>query len=57
MERLGRSSFELGLAGAVAGEPRLRARWTLCTTGFATRRAVPLPEDLRARMARFVAKT
>jgi 4-hydroxybenzoyl-CoA thioesterase len=53
--RLGRSSFDLALAGAVKGELRLRAAWTLCTISFATMKAVPLPEDLRSGMTRFLA--
>ena len=55
VKRLGRSSCDLALAGAVKGEPRLRAAWTLCTISFATMKAVPLPDDLRAAMQRFVA--
>lgn len=55
VKRLGRSSFELALAGSAGGELRLRATWTLCTIAFATIRAVPLPEDLRAGMSRFLA--
>jgi|GEM_PF-42732 len=54
VKRLGRSSFDLALAASVRGEPRLRATWTLCTISFATMRAVPLPEDLRAAMSRFL---
>jgi 4-hydroxybenzoyl-CoA thioesterase len=53
--RLGRSSFELALVGAVGGQVRLRAIWTLCAISFATGRAVPLPPDLRHAMARFLA--
>jgi 4-hydroxybenzoyl-CoA thioesterase len=52
--RLGRSSFDLALAAAAGGEPRLRATWTLCTIAFATTRAVPLPGDLRSAMQRFL---
>jgi len=55
VKRLGRSSFDLGLAGAAGGELRLRAAWTLCTISFATMSAVPLPQDLRAGMSRFLA--
>ena len=54
VKRLGRSSFDLALAASVRGEPRLRATWTLCSISFATMRAVPLPEDLRAAMSRFL---
>ena len=55
VKRLGRSSFDLALAGAVKGELRLRAAWTLCTISFATMKSVPLPDDLRAGMQRFLA--
>ena len=55
VKRLGRSSFDLALAASVRGELRLRATWTLCTISFATMKAVPLPDDLRAGMTRFLA--
>lgn len=55
VKRLGRSSFDLALSGAVKGELRLRAAWTLCTVSFATMKAVPLPEDLRSGITRFLA--
>jgi 4-hydroxybenzoyl-CoA thioesterase len=48
--RLGRSSFELALAGSVAGEPRFRAAWTMCVIDFATFKSTPIPDDLRKRM-------
>ncbi|HET7766031.1 MAG TPA: thioesterase family protein [Burkholderiales bacterium] len=51
--RLGRSSFELALAGSVAGEPRLRAAWTMCMIDFATFKSTPIPDDLRQRMQSF----
>jgi 4-hydroxybenzoyl-CoA thioesterase len=51
--RLGKSSFELALAGSVAGEPRLRAAWTMCVIDFATFKSTPIPEDLRQRMRAF----
>lgn len=55
VKRLGRSSFALGLTGSVGGELRLRAAWTLCTIAFGSGRAVPLPDDLRLAMTRFLA--
>jgi 4-hydroxybenzoyl-CoA thioesterase len=55
VKRLGRSSFDLALSGAVKGELRLRAAWTLCTISFATMKSLPLPDDLRAGMQRFLA--
>lgn len=55
LKRLGRSSFDLALAASVRGELRLRATWTLCTISFAAMKAVPLPDDLRGGMQRFLA--
>ena len=54
VERLGRSSFHLALAGSVGGEPRLRAAWKLWFIALAPMRAIPIPQDLRAAMQRFV---
>lgn len=51
--RLGRSSFDLALAGSSSGQLRLRAAWTLCIIAFATMKSVPLPEDLRSGMQRY----
>jgi 4-hydroxybenzoyl-CoA thioesterase len=51
--RLGKSSFELALAGRVADELRLRALWTMCVIDFATFKSAPIPDDLRARMQAF----
>jgi len=51
--RLGRSSFELALAGSVSGEPRLRAAWTMCVIDFATFKSKTIPDDLRLRMQSF----
>jgi 4-hydroxybenzoyl-CoA thioesterase len=52
--RLGRSSFELALAAGAAGEPRLRALWTMCVIDHATFKSTPIPDDLRVRMQRFL---
>ncbi len=51
--RLGRSSFELALAGGVSGEPRLRVAWTMCVIDFATFKSKTIPDDLRLRMQSF----
>lgn len=51
--RMGRSSIDLALLGSVAGEPRLRATWTVCVIDYATFKSTPVPEDLRERMRRF----
>jgi 4-hydroxybenzoyl-CoA thioesterase len=53
VKRLGKSSFELALAGAVKGELRLRAAWKLCMISLAPMQAVPIPDDLRAGMLGF----
>jgi len=54
LTRLGRSSLDLALTGSVAGEPRLRAAWTVCIIDFTTFKSTPIPEDLRARMQAFL---
>lgn len=56
VKRIGRSSFELALAGSVGGEPRLRAAWTLCMISLAPIKAVPIPDELRRAMQRYAAK-
>lgn len=53
--RLGRSSLDLAIQGSVAGEPRLRAAWTVCVIDYATFKSTPIPEDLRERMRAFQA--
>lgn len=53
--QLGRSSMRLALSGKVGAEERLRVSWTLCLVSRATWKAIPIPDDLRARMERFVA--
>jgi 4-hydroxybenzoyl-CoA thioesterase len=54
IEALGRSSVVLRLRGHVAGEDRLKLRHKLAVVSLAARRAVAIPEDLRARMERFL---
>jgi len=51
--RLGRSSFELALAGSVDGDPRFRVAWVMCVIDFATFKSTPIPDDLRQRMRAF----
>jgi 4-hydroxybenzoyl-CoA thioesterase len=53
--QIGRSSFQLALSGKAGNEERLRAAWTLCLVSRETWKSVPIPDDLRARMERFVA--
>ncbi|MCC6608466.1 MAG: acyl-[acyl-carrier-protein] thioesterase [Burkholderiales bacterium] len=53
--RIGRDVIELALAGSVAGEERMHGAWTLGIVSHETMQAVPIPEDLRPRLARFAA--
>jgi len=52
---IGRSSFDLALAGSVGGEPRLRAAWKLCLISLSPMKAVPIPDELRRSMQRYAA--
>lgn len=45
--------MDLALAGSVAGEERMRVAWTLGIVSHETMQAVPIPEDLRPRLARY----
>jgi len=51
--RLGRASVALQISGIVAGEERMRARHVMAMVSLETMRAVPIPPDLRARMAEY----
>ncbi|MCZ7566387.1 MAG: acyl-CoA thioesterase [Burkholderiales bacterium] len=53
--RLGRSSVEFVLSGRSGDEERLRARHLIALVSLDTLRAIPIPEELRARMAPYVA--
>jgi len=53
--RIGHARVALALAGGVAGEERMRAAWTLGIVSHETMQAVPIPEDLRARLSRYAA--
>jgi 4-hydroxybenzoyl-CoA thioesterase len=55
VERLGDASFRLDVAARSGGEVRLRAKLTLVLASLDTRRAVPIPAELRERMARDLA--
>jgi 4-hydroxybenzoyl-CoA thioesterase len=52
VESLGRASFVLAHAVRCGDELRVHARATLCFVSLDTMRSVPIPEDLRAAMAR-----
>jgi 4-hydroxybenzoyl-CoA thioesterase len=53
--RLGRSSIELAVHSFVEGRPCFKAKHSICIFSQETRRAVPIPEDLRSRMQEYVA--
>ena len=52
--RLGRSAVEFLVAGKVAGEERLRVRHLIALVSLERLRAAPIPEALRAKIARHV---
>lgn len=52
--QLGRSSMQLALSGKVGVEERLRVSWTLCLVSRESWKAIPIPDDLRPRLERFV---
>ena len=51
--RLGRASLALHISGIVAGEERMRARHVMALVSLETLRAVPIPAELRARIAEY----
>jgi len=53
--RLGRSSVEFLISGRVSGEERLRAQHLIALVSLDTLRAVPIPAELRAKMAPYAA--
>jgi len=52
--RAGASSVQLALAGLVEGEPCLKILQTIAFMHLDRRRAVPIPDDLRARIEAFL---
>ena len=53
--KLGRASIELGIDSFVDGAPCFKARHTVCVFSQDTYKAIPVPDDLRDRMAAYVA--
>ncbi len=51
--RLGRSSITLRVKAIVAGEERMRGRHVIAFVSLDTLKSVPIPPDLKARMAGF----
>ena len=52
VERLGNASILVVVTGRAGDEVRLKARLTLVFASLETRRAVRIPDDLRAAMSR-----
>ena len=52
--KLGRSSIEFVVRGSVGGEEKFRARHKVALVSLDTWRALPIPEDMRAKMQPFV---
>ena len=53
--KLGRSSIEFEVRGAVAGEEKFRARHQVAMVSLDNFKAIPIPPDVRARIAPYVA--
>jgi 4-hydroxybenzoyl-CoA thioesterase len=52
--KLGSSSIDLAIDSFANGRPCFRARHTVCVFSQDTFKAIPIPEDLRARIAQYV---
>ena len=52
--KLGRSAIELLVDGSVDGRACMRFKHTICIFSTQTLRAVPIPDDLRVRMAAYL---
>ncbi|HEY7725196.1 MAG TPA: thioesterase family protein [Anaeromyxobacteraceae bacterium] len=53
VQRVGRSSLTLAVAGGIGERPALRATLVVVLQSLETRRAEPIPADLRGRIERF----
>lgn len=52
--KLGRSSIEFAVTGRVEGDEKFRARHKVALMSLETQRALPIPEDMRAKMQPYV---
>ena len=52
--KLGRSAIELLVDGHIGERPCMRFKHTICIFSRETLRAVPIPDDLRARMSAYL---
>jgi len=53
--KLGRSSIEFSIRGNVAGEDKFHARHKVALMSLDTLKSLPIPDELRAKMQRYVA--
>ena len=54
INRIGRSSLELNVTGKSGGETRVQATFTVVLAALKTMRSVPFPDNLRAKLERYV---
>jgi 4-hydroxybenzoyl-CoA thioesterase len=54
IERIGKSSLKLAVSALYKDEVRSAAHLTVCVNSLETGRAVPIPDDLRARLEDFL---
>jgi 4-hydroxybenzoyl-CoA thioesterase len=52
--RIGKSSLVLKVSGTSGGEVRVQATLTIVLASLETRRALPFPDDMRAKLARYL---
>ena len=52
--KLGRSSIEFAIRGSVGGEEKFRARHKVAMVSLDNWRPLPIPEDMRAKMAAYL---
>ena len=52
--KLGHSSIEFRVSGAVGGEEKFRARHKVAMVSLDSFRALPIPDDMRKRMQQYV---
>ena len=53
IKRIGTSSLTLTVQAHLDDQMRVKAQLTLCVFSFKTRRATPIPDDLRQRLTEF----
>jgi 4-hydroxybenzoyl-CoA thioesterase len=53
IDRIGKSSLTLAVGALLGDQTRIAAQLTLCVFSFETKRAVPIPDDLRDRLSDF----